>query len=479
MKATAERLENNKVALEIEVDAAKVDAALERAYRKVAQQVNIPGFRKGKAPRKIIEARFGKEALYDEALEELVPVAYREALDQEQLDPIEQPKISDVEIEEGKPLRFKVEVTVTPEVTLGEYKGIQVEKLVERVEEKDIAHMLEHLQHDHAELVPAERSRVEKGDFAVIDFEGFIDGEPFSGGAAKGYMIEIGSGRMIDGFEEQLVGVEVGAPAEVRVTFPEDYRAEHLRGKEALFKVTVTALYVRRLPELDDEFARGVSNAETLDELKAEIRKDMEAAAERRAERAMRERLVELVRDQAQVELPEVLVQDELADVINDFARNLASMGIDPESYLARTNKTIDDLKADFRPEAEARVKAELVLKAIAKREGITVSVEELEAKIEQLVAGERDPKAARKALQDPDRRAAVRASMILDKTVQFLVDHASIQVKEIPSQGHGHHHHDAGDEGHDHDHHHEHDHDDSHGQEGQHDHGSQGEETP
>ncbi|MFO7318540.1 MAG: trigger factor [Limnochordia bacterium] len=444
MKATAERLENNKVALDIEVDAEEVDAALERAYRKVVQRVTIPGFRKGKAPRKVVEARLGKEVLYDEALEELVPAAYREALDQEQLDPIERPTISQVEIEEGKPLRFRAEVTVAPEVTLGEYKGIRVEKLVERVEEKDIAHILEHLQEDHAELVPAERTRVEKGDYAVIDFEGFIDGQPFDGGAAKGYRLQIGSNRLIEGFEEQLVGAEVGVPTEVRVTFPEDYHAEHLRGKEAVFQVTVTSLHVKRLPELDDEFARDVGGVETLDQLKEEIRKDMEAAAERRAENAMRERLVQLVRDQSQVELPEVLVEEELVDLINDFARDLARLGISLQQYLERSGKTPDDLRAEFRPEAEARVKTELVLKAIARREGITVSREELEAKIDQLVAGERDPKAARQLLDDPDRRAAIKTSMVLDKTVQFLVDHAEIEVKEIPSQGHGHvHHHD------------------------------------
>jgi len=449
MRATAERLENNKVALEIEVEAEKVDAALERAYRKVAQQVTIPGFRKGKAPRKVIEARFGKQALYDEALEELVPAAYREALDQEQLDPIEQPTISSVEIEEGKPLRLKIEVAVTPDVKLGEYKGIQVEKLVERVEEKDIDHILEHLQEDHAELVPAERSKVEKGDVAVIDFEGFIDGQPFPGGAAKGYTLQVGSGQMIDGFEEQLIGAELGVPVEVRVTFPEDARQESLRGKEALFKVTVTALYVKRVPKLDDEFARDVSNVETLAQLREEIRKDMAAAADRRADSAMRERLVQLVRDQSEVELPEALVEEEVTGLVNEFARSLARRGISPQEYLAGTNKTVDDLKVEFRPEAEARVKTELVLKAIAKREGITVSREELEAKIDQLVAGERDPKAARKAFEDPDRRSVLRTSMILDKTVQFLVDHAQVEVKEIPSQGHGHvHRHDEDEHG-------------------------------
>lgn len=458
MKATAERLENNKVALTIEVDATVVDAALERAYRKVAQQVSIPGFRKGKAPRRIIEARFGKEALYDEALDELIPQAYREALEIEQIDPIEQPQLSDVEIEEGKPLRFRAEVAVTPEVQLGEYKGIQVEKLVEQVEEKDIDHILWHFQEEQAELVTADRSTVSEGDFAVIDFEGYVDGQPFAGGAAKGYTLEVGSGRFIEGFEEQLVGAEVGVETEVQVTFPTEYQAEHLAGKEATFKVTVQDIKVKRLPELDDEFARDVSDVETLAELRDEIRAELEESAMRRADNQVRERVVELVRDQSEVELPQVLVDEELADVINDFGRNLARMGIDPQEYLERSEKSVDDLKEEFRPEAEARVKTELVLKAIAKREGIAVERDEVEAKIDELVAGERDPREARKRLSDPDRRAAIRTSLLLERTVDFLVENAQIEVKEIPSQGHGHHHHD-----HHHDHDHDHDHDDDH----------------
>lgn len=454
VRATAEKLENNKVALTIEIEAEKVDAALDRAYRKLAREVTIPGFRKGRAPRKVIEARLGKQALYDEALEELIPAAYFQAIEQEDIDPIDQPSLTDVEIEEGRPLRFKAEVLVAPEVKLGEYKGVRVEKLVERVEDKDIDHMLWHLQEDHAELVTPDRTTVQEGDFVLIDFEGFIDGAPFQGGAARGYALQVGSGRLIKGFEEQLVGAEVGTETEIKVTFPDDYHAEELRGKEAVFKVRVTDLKEKRVPELDDEFAKDVSNVETLAELREEIRKDMEAAAERRATNEMRQRLVEMVCDQAQVELPENLVEQELVDLVNEFGRDLARMGIDPEAYLKRSGKSVDDLKREFRPEAEARVKTELVLKAIAKREGITVSREEVQAKIDELAAADRDSQAVRRRLEEPERRLAIRTSMLLDKTVEFLVEHAEIEVKEIPSQGHGHHHHD-------HDHSHDHAEDD------------------
>jgi len=439
LKATAERLEKNRVALHVEVEAERVDAALERAYRKLASRVNIPGFRKGRAPRKVVEARLGKEALYDEALEELIPAAYKEALEATDTDPIDQPRIEGIEIEAGKPLRFRAEVDVKPEAELGEYKGIEVEKLVEQVEEKDVEHILDHLREDHAELVEAGRDVVERGDFAVIDFEGFIDGQPFSGGAGKGYLLQIGSGRFIEGFEEQLIGARVGEKTQVKVTFPADYRAEALQGKEAVFNVTVRELKVKRLPELDDEFAKDVGDAETLGELKAKIRKELEEAALERAEREMRNELVRRVRDNAVVDAPEVLVEGELAEMLNDFAANLAYRGIDPQVYLERSGKSLEDLKAELRPEAEGRVKARLVLETIAKREGIAVGPDELQARIDQIAEGRRDGESVRKEFERPERRAALKESLLLEKVVDFLVANAKVEERQVPSKGHGH----------------------------------------
>ena len=288
MKATAERLEGNKVALSVEVDADRVEQALEQAYRKGVREVNVPGFRKGRVPRKVIEAKFGKEILYEEALEILLPEAYQEALKTTETEPIDQPELSDVEIEAGKPLRFRAEVDVIPEVELGEYKGIKVEKLVERVESKDIDHQLWHLQEENSELVSTDRDVVQDGDFVVIDFEGFIDGEPFQGGAGKGVTLEIGSGRFIEGFEEQLVGAKLGVEHEVKTTFPDDYPADELKGKEALFKVTVDSIKVKQVPQIDDDFARDFGDAETLLELRSKIRTEMEEAASKRAENEMR-----------------------------------------------------------------------------------------------------------------------------------------------------------------------------------------------
>lgn len=448
MKAVAERLPNNRVALQIEVEAERVDAALERAYRKVAREVNIPGFRKGKAPRKIIEARFGVEVLYEDALEELVPEAYREAIEANAIEPIDQPNVTDVRIEAGRPLTFRAEVEVMPEAELGEYKGIKVEKEIEMVEESDIDHALEHLQDENAELVAAERDVVEDGDIVTIDFEGYLDGKPFQGGAAKGYALEIGSGHFIEGFEEQLVGARAGEEKEISVKFPEDYPSDELRGKDVVFKVTVHSIKVRRVPELDDEFAQDVSDAKTLEELKSQIRSEMEEAARSRADREVREKLVEALTDASSVEVPKVLVERELDEAVQEFARRLYVVrGIRLNDYLEQTGQSVDDVRERLRPEAERRVKTSIVIETLIKREGITVSEEELQARIEEIAAANGDVERVRRDFERPERRSSLKDSMAIEKAIDLLVEHAQIEEKLVPSRGHGHHHH------HDHDH--------------------------
>lgn len=451
MIAQTERISDTRIAFQIEVDAKRVDEALERAYRKVAQRVNIPGFRKGRVPRKVLEARFGIEVLYEDALEELVPAAYEEAVRQAKAEVIDQPEVSDVQIEPGSPLRFRAEVDVMPEAKLGEYKGLKVEKLVEKVEESDIDHMLSHLQDENAELVNVDREQVEEGDFVTLDFEGYLDGEPFQGGAATGYTLEIGSGQFIEGFEEQLVGAKVGEEKEIKVTFPEEYHSEELQGKEVIFKVKVHALKVRQLPELDDEFAADVSDVDTLEALREQIRQEMEEAADRRADRELRDRLVEMVSDAATVEVPEVLINREVDEALNDFARNLALRGIDPNQYLIQTEQTVESLREQLRPDAERRVKVNIVLGTIAKHEGVTVSEEEVEAQIERMVEESNNPERTREAWADPDRRSSLERALVLDKVVELLVSAADVEVKEVPSQGHGHHHHHDEDDDHEH----------------------------
>lgn len=455
--AQTEKVSENRVALQIEVDAERVEEALQRAYQKVVRQINVPGFRKGKVPRRIVEARFGVEVLYEDALEELIPTAYQEAVTEAKIEVIDQPDVSDVEIEAGSPLRFRVEVDVMPEANLGEYKGLKAEKALERVEESDIDHMLEHLRDENAELISVEREKVEEGDFALIDFEGYVDGEPFQGGAAKGYTLEVGSGRFIEGFEEQVVGAEIGSDIEVNVTFPEEYQSEELAGKDALFKVHIHSVKVRNLPELDDDFAADVSDAENIEELRQQIREELEESAGSRADRELREKLVELASDASEVDVPKVMVDREVDQTLNEFFQGMAYRGIDPQQYLAQTERSLDDLREQFRSEAERRVKANIVLGTIVNREGITIGAEELEAHIERLISESNDPDATRKMWEDPDRKASLERSLEIEKAVDLLLEHAEIEEKEVPSQGHGHNHgddHDHGDEDdHDHDH--------------------------
>lgn len=433
MKTTIEKLENDRVAIEVEVDAERVEEALERAYRKVVRTLNVPGFRKGKVPRAVIERRFGVEILYEDAIDELLPVAYREALKEHALEPIDQPEIDIQEFQKGRPFRFKAEVQLKPTVTLGEYKGIELTKRKPRVTEADVDTVLRDLQEQHAQLVVADRETVEQGDFVLIDFEGFIDGEPFSGGAAKGYVVEVGAGRMIAGFEEQLVGAKLGETTEVRVTFPEDYRSEELAGKEALFRVTVQEIKVKQLPELNDEFAQEVSEKESLAELRGLIRENLEKDAENRAMSALRDEAVQKVSEGASVHIPEVLIHREAHRMVHELSHRLGYQGLTLEAYLEATERTVEDLENEFRPDAERRVKAALVLDAVAEAEGIQVEESDVEARIDEYAAGldEENAKAVRAYWQKEENREDLVSSIRTRKTIDFIVANARITEVE------------------------------------------------
>lgn len=432
VKATFEKQEKNKVTLEVEVSAEEFEKAVDEAYRKLAPQIAIPGFRKGKAPRKLIESRYGKEVFYDEALEILVPKAYGEALDQTGIEPIDQPRIDIVSLEDGKPFVFKAEVEVMPEVQLGEYKGLEVTKHLYTVDEHDIEHNLEHLREQAAELVAVEdRDTVQEGDFVTLDFTGYVDGEPFPGGAAEGYLLEIGSGSFIPGFESQLVGLKVGEDAEINVTFPENYGNKDLAGKAAMFKVKIHEIKVKKLPELDDEFAKDVDEeVESLEQLKAKIRERLEEQAAQRSTSEMRSELVRLATENASVEVPQVLVEREAESMVQEFGQMLLYQGMWLERYLEMTNQTEDQLKQSFYPEAETRVKNSLVLEAIGKAENITVSDEEVDAKIEEYVKASAKPEETRKVWEG--RRESLRDNLAVSKVIDFLADHAKIDEVEV-----------------------------------------------
>lgn len=386
MSAKWEKLENNQGVLTVEVDAEQFDHALDSAFKKVVKQVSIPGFRKGKIPRSLFEKRFGVEALYQDALDILLPVAYPKAVEEAGIEPVDRPEIDVEQIGKGEPLIFTAKVTVKPEVKLGDYKGLGVEKEDTTVTDEDVENELKQLQERHAELVVKEEGAVEEGDTVVIDFEGFVDGEAFEGGKAENYSLEIGSGTFIPGFEEQLVGLETGAEKDVEVTFPEEYHAENLAGKPAIFKVKVHEIKTKELPALDDEFAKDVNeDVETLDELKAKTKARLEEQKTQFAENKLRDDLVEKAAENAEVDIPEVMVDQEVDRMMREFEQRLQMQGMNLELYFQFSGQDEDALRGQMKEDAAKRVKYNLTLEAIAKAEELTVTDEEAEAEIAKM----------------------------------------------------------------------------------------------
>ncbi|MFO7273949.1 MAG: trigger factor [Bacillota bacterium] len=424
MKASWDKLDKNWMQFEIEVDAAEFSKSVEAAFRRMNRQVTIPGFRRGKAPRAIFERVYGKEALVQEAVEELLPRAYSEAVEQAQIEPIAQPEIELVQAEDGKPFIFKGKVQVTPEVTLGRLSGFGIEKKVPEVTDAEVEEQLNALRERLATLVTDEAGEVVQGSFAVIDFEGFIDGEPFEGGKGEGYMVEIGAGRLLPGFEEGLIGAKAGEVREVQVTFPEDYRPEHLAGKQAVFKVTVHEVKKKELPELNDEFAQQVSPFKTVEELRADIKNRLIEAAAQRAEEEFRNKVIEAVADDASVEVPEVLVHEKVHDLIHDFERELAQRGMTLEMWQQITGKTHEDLHKEFEPQAAKLAKVDLVLSAVAKQVGLTVTDAELEAEFDRMMSlYPKQQSYIRKLRASAAYRAQLRRDLLRQKTVKHLVE--------------------------------------------------------
>ncbi|NLN26627.1 MAG: trigger factor [Firmicutes bacterium] len=437
MKATVERLENDRVKLEIEVDRERVETALERAYRKVVRNVTVPGFRKGKVPRPILERMFGTEVLYEDALDELIPEAYTAAIEENGLEPIDQPEIDVIELAAGKPFRFSALVQLKPEVKLGEYKGVPVTRKVRVVTDDMIDDVLEQYRQRQAQLVEAGRDVVEKGDFVRIDFEGFKDGVPFQGGAAKDFVLEVGSGQMVAGFEEQLIGAKVGDQVDVRITFPADYHNKELAGQDAVFQVTVHDIKVRELPDLDDEFAKSVSDKETLAELRDEIRETLEKEFARRADLDLREDLIKAVTERCEVHVPHVLIHRHSHQLAHEFLEGLLMQGVDPRQYLERTGLTFEDVEKRFESEAEERAKSMLVLEAIGAAEGIVVTDEEIDARIDELV-GEDGSDAYRERLNQAESRERIASTLQIDKILDFLVEHAQVSEEVVGDQSEG-----------------------------------------
>jgi trigger factor len=381
-----EKLEGNTGVLTVEVSAEKVNEGLTAAFNKVVKTVNVPGFRKGKMPRPMFEKRFGVESLYQDALDILLPEAYGSAIDETGIEPIDRPEIDIEQMEKGKELIFKATVQVKPEVTLGEYKGLEVEEVDTTVTDEDVAKELETLQNRQAELVVKEEGTAELGDTVVLDFEGFVDGEAFEGGKAENHSLELGSGSFIPGFEEQLVGVATGESKEVEVTFPEEYHAAELAGKPAVFKVTIHEIKGKELPALDDEFAKDVDDeVETLDALKEKIRTRLEDSKKHEAEHHVRDSLVEKAAENAQVEIPEVMVTSEVNRMLQEFEQRLQMQGMNLELYFQFSGQDENALREQMKEEAVNRVRVALTLEAIVKAENIEVTDEEVNAELEKM----------------------------------------------------------------------------------------------
>lgn len=425
MKVTAENGENREVTLTIEVEAAEVSKAVDRAAKSLASRVNIPGFRKGKAPRKIVERHVGMDTILQEAFDIIAPKAFGDALDEQKIEPVTRPNIDIVTLEEGKDLVFKATVTPRPEVKLGEYKGLKIEKKVEEVTDEAVEKQLKNFQERQAKMVDApEGAEVKDGDFTTLDFEGFVDGEAFEGGKGQDYPLQIGSGSFIPGFEEQLVGAKIGEEKDVNVKFPEDYHADALAGKDATFKCTIRSIKNKELPAIDDELAKKVSTFETLDELKADIRKNLEENAERKAENDQRTAAIEQATENIEVDIPAVMIDNRVTSMLQEMAMRLEQQGMKLEQYLQYAGTDIAKLREEYRETAEKNVKTDLMLEEVAKAENIKVEGADLDAEVAGMAAAYgATPQQVQKIIKEQGRVGDLAASVLRKKTAQFIID--------------------------------------------------------
>ncbi|MGB7606139.1 MAG: trigger factor [Lutisporaceae bacterium] len=422
MSSKLEKMENNKVVLEITVSAEMLEEGMEKSYHKNIKKFNIAGFRKGKAPRKIIEKFYGEGVLFEDAINEICPIAYDNAVEEHNLEPVDKPDIDIVEIESGKGLVFKAEFTVKPEVTLGDYKGIEVSKKEHNVTDQDIDNEINALREKNARIVEVSDRAVKNGDITIIDFKGFVGDVQFEGGTAENYKLEIGSGQFIPGFEDQLIGAEISKETDINVSFPEEYKSEELAGKPVLFKVTVKEIKEKQLAEIDDEFAKDVSEYNTLEELKTDFRSKREQEGQKMAKQQYEDELLNKVAENATIDIPEVMVETQINMMIRDFDYQLKYQGLDLASYMKYMNLDVEKLKESYKTSAYNRVKTQLVLEKIAKVENITITEEELNTEIEKTAKlYNQDIESFKKALKTEDI-GYIKDGVEVQKTIDFLV---------------------------------------------------------
>ncbi|HJA13015.1 MAG TPA: trigger factor [Candidatus Mediterraneibacter merdipullorum] len=411
MSLQVEKLEHNMAKLTIEVPAEEVEKALHAAYLKERSRISLPGFRKGKVPRQMIEKMYGPEVFYDEAANHMISEAYGKAYDECELDIVSQPKVEVVQIEKGKPFIFTAEVAVKPEVTLGEYKGLKVDKVSTRVTQKEVDEEIDKERERNARTVEVTDRAVQDKDQVTLDFEGFVDGEAFEGGKGEKYPLTIGSGAFIPGFEEQLIGAEIGKEVEVNVTFPEDYQAKELAGKDAVFKCTVHEIKVKELPELDDEFVSDVSDkSETVDDYRAEVKARIKERKENEGKQKREDQSVEQAVANAQMDIPEPMIDLQARQMADDMARRIMQQGLSMEQYYQFTGLTEEKMMEEFKPQAEKRIRTRLVLEAVVAAENIEVSDERLDEELQKM---------------------ADSYQMELDKLKEFMGENEKKQMKE------------------------------------------------
>lgn len=426
MNVTVERVEN-EATLKITAPAAEVNAGYKKAVQKIADQANIPGFRKGKAPRAIIEMHYGKEAVKQEAFEIVANKAYSEALDQEKLIPVSDPKVEESTFEEGKDMELTIKVTLKPEPELGEYKGLHVEKKEVKVTDEQVDAQIKDMMGRDAKMVVAEEGAViEKGDFAIIDFAGTVDGEPFSGGEGKGYPLEVGSNSFIPGFEDQLVGLSKGDSTDVEVTFPEDYFVKDLAGKEAIFKVNIQDVKRKELPELNDEYVASKTDFKTVEELRANYKERMQKAAEANAKAEYEHELIDLAVANAKFSVPEIMIEDKISQMVEEMKMSLESRKMSLDMYMQYTGLDMAKIRENQRPVAEENVKTDLVLDAIAKAEDIQVDMADVDAEIAAISAQHgASPEEVKKIIKGNGTMGLLLANILRRKAAHVVIDSA------------------------------------------------------
>lgn len=432
MSVQVEKLEKNMAKLTIEVPAEEFDAAIVKAYQKNKSKINVPGFRKGKAPLKMIERMYGAGIFYEDAANLVIPEAYSKAADESGETIVSRPSVDIVQIEKGKPFIFTAEVALKPEVTLGEYKGVEVEKAVIEVAEAEVDQAVDKERENNSRMIDIDDRAVENGDMIKLDFEGFVDGVPFEGGKGSDYPLTIGSGSFIPGFEDQLIGVKLGEDAEVNVTFPEDYHAENLKGKAAVFKCKVNEIKVKELPEADDEFAKDVSEFDTMVEYRDDIRAKLLDKKTQEAKRAKENQAVAKAVENAQMDIPDAMVDEQVRRMADDFARRIQSQGLTLEQYMQFTGMTADKILEQMRPEALKRIQNSLVLEAIAKAENIEISDERLEEELQKMAESYKMELDKLKEVMGDYEKEQMKNDLAIQAAVEMITD-AAVEVEAAP----------------------------------------------